>query len=261
MASFLASFTGMDLPDWAWWVVLLAGSGTGIAKTAVPGGGILVVAALALAVPSRMSVGILLPILLFGDLFALWRFRKYADRRRLLLLFPPALLGLGAGYAILGRVNDAQLRPVIGAVVLSMAALQQLSRAIKKKREGNGADCQGKAGPAATLVFGFFSGMGTGMANSSGPVLSLYLLMAELPKVQFIATSAWFFFAMNLLKVPLFMGLGLLSAASLRVSLLMVPSVAAGAVLGYWMVPRISQERFNQLVFLLALAAAIRLLV
>ncbi|MFA7363036.1 MAG: TSUP family transporter, partial [Aminobacteriaceae bacterium] len=90
--------------------------------------------------------------------------------------------------------------------------------------------------------------------------MSLYFLIVGLPKLPFIATTAWFFFIMNLLKVPLFLNLGLISGQSLRVNLLTVPSIALGALLGYWIVNRISQERFNQIVLGLAFVAALRLL-
>ena len=65
---------------------------------------------------------------------------------------------------------------------------------------------------------------------------------------------------MNLLKVPLFFSLGLITMQSLRINMLALPSIAAGALLGYWMVKRISQERFNQIVLTLAFVAALRLL-
>ncbi|NLA91283.1 MAG: sulfite exporter TauE/SafE family protein, partial [Synergistaceae bacterium] len=97
---FLMQFTGLDLSWWAWLIVLTSGAGIGIAKTAVPGSGILVVALMAMALPSRMSVGVLLPLLIFGDMFALGKFWRYTDRKLLLSLIPFALLGLGTGFFI-----------------------------------------------------------------------------------------------------------------------------------------------------------------
>ncbi len=48
-------------------IVLTAGAGIGASpKTAVPGGSILVVVLMAMALPSRMSVGVLLPMLRSG---------------------------------------------------------------------------------------------------------------------------------------------------------------------------------------------------
>ncbi|MDK2959718.1 MAG: uncharacterized protein PWP47_1762 [Synergistaceae bacterium] len=257
---FLASFTGLDLPTWAWIIVLTSGAGVGIAKTAVPGSGILVVVLMAMALPSRMSVGVLLPMLIFGDIFAVGKYWKHTDRRQLFTLLPFAFLGLGAGYLILRHVTNEQLKPIIGAVVLLMLGVHQISRIVKNKRIASGKSLPSRTSPFLTVLFGFFAGMGTGMANSSGPVMSLYLLIVGLPKLPFIATTAWFFFTMNLLKVPLFINLGLINVQSLKVNLLALPSIAAGAILGYWVVRRISQERFNQIVLALAFVAALRLM-
>ena len=67
---FLASFTGLDLPGWAWTIVLTAGAGIGIAKTADPGSATLVVVLMAMALPARMSDVVLLPMPFLGDVFA-----------------------------------------------------------------------------------------------------------------------------------------------------------------------------------------------
>ena len=256
---FLSSFTGLDLSPWSWAIVLSAGAGVGIAKTAVPGSGILVVALMAMTLPSRLSVGVMLPMLIFGDLFAVGKFWMHTDKRRLLTLLLFALPGLGAGYTVLRFASDDQLRPVIGGVVLAMLILHQVSRVLKQRREATAA-ADGKTSPLLTAVFGFFAGVGTGMANASGPVMSLYLLIAGLPKLPFIAVSAWFFFIMNLLKIPLFLNLGLITMQSLKVNLLTLPSIAAGALLGYWIVNRSPQARLNQNVRALAFTAPRRLL-
>lgn len=258
---FLTWFTDLDLPAWAWLIVLTSGAGIGIAKTAVPGSGILVVALMAMALPSRMSVGVLLPLLIIGDFFALGKFWRYTDRKLLFSLVPFALLGLGAGFFILRYVSDERLKPIIGAVILTLLAVRQISEYYKKKGSAEGRSAPERRNPFLMVLFGFFSGLGTGMANSSGPILSLYFLILGLPKLPFMATTTWFFFIMNMLKAPLFLKLGLISAQSLKIGLLALPSVAAGALLGYWMVARISQKRFNQAVLALAFVAALRLMI
>lgn len=257
---FLMQFTGLDLSWWAWLIVLTSGAGIGIAKTAVPGSGILVVALMAMALPSRMSVGVLLPLLIFGDMFALGKFWRYTDRKLLLSLIPFALLGLGAGFFILRYVSDENLKPIIGVIILSLLAVRQVSEYFKRKERPGVGDPAERRNPFLMVLFGFFSGLGTGMANSSGPILSLYFLILRLSKLPFMATTTWFFFIMNMLKVPMFISLGIISLQSLKIGLLALPSVAGGALLGFWIVARISQHRFNQVVLALAFVAAIRLI-
>lgn len=262
MTEFLSGLTGLDLPILSWCLLLLAGAGVGLSKTAIPGGGILAVVLTAMALPSRMSVGVLLPMLIFGDFFAIGKYRPHIDRKQLVTLLPFALIGLGGGYVILRYASNEQLKPIIGAAVLAMLALQQVNARLKKRREGLSASAASRPiSPVVTAIFGVLSGMGTGMANAAGPILSLYLLIAGLPKLQFIATSSGFFFILNLLKVPLFASLGIITTQSLRIDLLALPSVLAGALLGFWLVKRIPQEVFNRIVVALAFVAAVKLLI
>ena len=99
------------------------------------------------------------------------------------------------------------------------------------------------------------------LANAAGPVMTLYLLAMRLPKHQFIGTSAWFFFAVNWIKVPFYAHQNLISSASLKTDLLLLPAVAAGAVLGILLLSRIPQKLFNTLALLLAAASAIKLII
>lgn len=50
---------------------------------------------------------------------------------------------------------------------------------------------------------GLLGGFATMMGNAAGPVMALYLLSMHLPKNSYIGTAAWFFFIVNLSKVPL----------------------------------------------------------
>ena len=69
-------------------------------------------------------------------------------------------------------------------------------------------------------------------ANSGGPVMTLYFLAARFNVLQFLATQAWFFFLVNITKLPFSIGLGLLHADMLPMLGLLTPLVIIGAILG-----------------------------
>ena len=98
------------------------------------------------------------------------------------------------------------------------------------------------------------------MANAAGPVMVIYLLAMRLPKLEFVGTSAWFFFVVNWLKVPLSAKLALMTVESVKLNLMMLPAIAIGAALGIFFLKRIPQKAFSAIVQVLTLAAAIRLL-
>ena len=226
----------------------------GVAKTGLPGAGILAVPLAAMAVPARESVGLVLPMLIFADLFAVGWYRHHAQWRHLVRLLPWTAAGLVIGFWLLSVLNDARLKPVIGGIVLIMLAMR--FRAIFGKHELEEKPHHWAFAPGMGLA----AGATTMLANAAGPVMTLYLLAMRLPKHQFIGTSAWFFFAVNWIKVPFFTQQGLISSPSLMTDLVLLPVVAVGAIVGIVLLKRIPQKLFNTIALLLAAASAIKLL-
>lgn len=236
------------------WAVLAAGAfAIGIAKTGLPGVGILVVPLLAIVFGAKASVGLLLPILIFADLFAVGYYRRHGKWRHLVRLLPWALAGILAGYVILSQVDSQTLKPVIGVIVLGMLAVR--FRSIFK-----GDEQSVPQHPLFSASMGFLAGATTMMANAAGPVMVLYLLSMRFDKKKFIGTAAWFFFIVNWVKVPFMAQLDMITIASLKMDVMVFPAVIAGAVTGIWLLNRIPQRLFNIAALLLAAGAAVKLL-
>ena len=242
------------MPEFSWfgWVVVaLCAVMVGIAKTGIPGFGILVVPLMAMVLPARNSVGVLLGILILADLFAAGYYRRHAQWGHVFRLLPAAFGGIVAGYFALGVVSDEQLKRIIGAIVLIMLGVNYWW--MKGNREESSVPHQWWF--AAGL--GFIAGVTTMMANAAGPIMIIYLLAMRLPKTEFVGTAAWFFFIINWLKVPFSANLDLMTAESVKLDLMMLPFIAAGAITGIFFLKRIPQKAFNAVVQILALAAAI----
>lgn len=236
------------------WVVLAASAfAIGLSKTGLPGIGILVVPFLAMVFPPKASVGLLLPILVFADLFAVGYYRHHGRWQHLAKLLPWAVVGIGIGYLILSKIDNATLKPLIGIIVLGMLGVRL--RSILKSDPENLPDHWTFA-----ALMGLMAGATTMMANAAGPVMVLYLLSMHLPRHKFIGTAAWFFFIVNWLKVPLMTNLDMITLESLKMDVMVFPAVVAGAVVGIWLLKRIPQAIFNIVALILAAAAAIKLL-
>jgi hypothetical protein len=226
----------------------------GIAKTDIPGVGILVVPLIASVLPARSSVGVLLGILILADLFAAGYYRHSSQWRHLSRLLPVTFVGIVAGYFGLRAVSDEQLKPIIGLIVLAMLGFNYW----RSKANSQGAPISAQWWFAVGL--GFLAGVTTMMANAAGPVMIIYLLAMRLPKIEFVGTSAWFFFVVNWLKVPFSARLELMTMESLKLDLMMLPFIAIGAISGILILKKIPQKAFNIIVQILAAAAAIKLL-
>ncbi|MBW1803546.1 MAG: sulfite exporter TauE/SafE family protein, partial [Deltaproteobacteria bacterium] len=177
-----------------------------------------------------------------------------AQWRHVFRLLPPTMAGVVVGYFGLRVVNDAQLRPIIGIIVLVMLGLNYWWT-----RAG------GEDRPVPTQWWfsagaGFMVGVLTMMANAAGPIIVLYLLSMRLPKLQFVGTSAWYFFIINWFKVPFSANLKLMTFESVKLDLMMLPFIFLGVVAGILILKRIPQKTFNVVVQILAAAAAVKLL-
>lgn len=230
----------------------LAALFTGMAKCGVPGLGMLSIPLMAMALPARQSVGAMLPILLAGDVMAIAMFRRHAMWGWIGRLAPWVAAGLTVGAWWLSRLNNVALRKVLGVLVLSMVALDLARRRFHWDRLAHH--------PACTAAAGTVAGMATTLGNAAGPVMNVYLLARGLPRHAFVGTAAWFFFLVNLTKVPIFVTQRMLTAEVARASLLLIPFVAAGAGAGRWVLRRLPEQVFQKIVLALSAVAGLRLL-
>ncbi|TRW47309.1 sulfite exporter TauE/SafE family protein [Georgenia yuyongxinii] len=255
----------LTLPTLTWVVLAVGAFLVGVGKTALPGVGTITVALFATVLPARESTGALLALLIVGDLFAVWSYRSHADLAILRRLVPTVLVGVLAGTAFLAVADDAVVRRVIGAILLVLIVLTLVQRAVAARRqaEATGQEARVPAGRrrARAAAYGVLGGFTTMVANAGGPVMSLYFLASRLPVLTFLGTAAWFFFAVNLAKVPFSVGLGLITPQSLLLDLLLVPALLLGALLGRRLARRISQQVFDRLVLALTVVAAVYLIV
>jgi uncharacterized membrane protein YfcA len=236
----------------------------GCSKTGVPGVGILAIPLLAQAFGGRASVGIMTPMLLFGDCFAVAWYRQHAQWDKLRALLPWVLVGMTAGAALLWRLGEAKggkdaLNVLIGALVLAMLAVH-LARARWNERFT-------LTSPGAVAATGGIAGFATTVSNAAGPVLGIYMTGLRLPKTQFMGTTAWYYFLFNSLKLPIYVtltflnpGRPILTVQSARFDLAMFPVILLGVFLGRWLLPRVPQKRFDDLVLILAALAAAKLI-
>src|ERR1035437_1318756 len=112
-----------DLSHWQYTLAALCALMVGLTKTGVPGLAILAVPLLAAIMPPNDSTGFMLPMLIFGDIFAVFYYHRHAVWPHLVRLIPWTLTGLMAGWEALGALQNRQVGPLIGVIVLAMLGL------------------------------------------------------------------------------------------------------------------------------------------
>ncbi|NEB75185.1 sulfite exporter TauE/SafE family protein [Streptomyces sp. SID14478] len=245
---------------WEFSALAAAAMLVGFSKTAVSGANTVSLAVFAAILPARASTGVLLPILIFGDVLAVITYRRHAHWPTLWRLFPAVAAGVVLGTVFLALTGDAAVRTSIGAILLLMAGVTLWRR---RKAGAPAPEAEGTATRAARVAagsYGVLGGFTTMVANAGGPVMSMYLLSAGFRKLGFLGTSAWFFLIVNSAKVPFSVGLGLIDGRSLLLDAALVVFVVPGALLGKWAVNRINQQLFERLVIAATVLGGLQLL-
>ncbi len=224
---------------------------TGFSKSGVPGVSILIPALAAMAMPARASTGFILPVLIEGDFVAVAYWRRRALWPRLARVLPWTALGIIAGYFLMGMLSDAVFKSLLGAMILAIVALDLFRRAAKVELRAES--------HVLAAVIGILAGVFTMIANAAGPVMTIYLLSMGLSKEEFIGTGAWFYFVINLFKMPFSIALGLVTWSTLGIDLALLPLVLGGSLVGVLVMRRIPQQAFNILAQILAVSGGIRL--
>lgn len=242
----------MHFEPWQWALGAAGALIVGFSKTGIGGLGMLAVVLFAQILPAKQATGIVLPLLCFGDVFAVTLYRQHAQWRHLWRLFPWTGAGVVLGYFAMDRIDERQARLLVGGIVLALVAMHVARRRL------HGHEAEHGAWFAPTI--GVLAGFTTLVANAAGPLMAVYLLAMRLPKMEYVGTGAVFFMLINLFKVPFMVRLGLIDAASFAVNLWLAPAVIAGALAGRKVLPRINQAAFENLALGLSAVAGVRLL-
>ena len=236
-----------------WALAIVAAICAGLSKAGFAGLGLVGVIVFANIFGARDSTGVVLPLLIAADIGAVGIFKQHARWDYIRRTLPAAGVGVIVGAVILSRLDNATFKPVLGAIILALTVMQ-LARLRWPDLLGNVPHSR-----AAALGLGLLAGMTTMMANAAGPLVALYFVAVGLPKFEVVGTLAWFFFLINLFKMPFSVGIGVIHWSSLAFDLVLVPAVFVGLLGGRWLIHRIPQRAFDAMMLIFAAIASLRL--
>ena len=241
-----------------WIFAVLGALMVGFSKAGITGLSILSVALFTHVSPSsKQASGLVLPLLIFGDFVAVLSYRTHTQWRFLWRLMPWTAAGVVLGYFALGHVSDRTARIMIGAIIVALCILSYW----RKYAAAQSPEPKRPWHWTLAAALGVTAGFITLVANAAGPLMAIYLIAMRLPKMEFVGTAAVFFMMLNLFKVPFMVKLGLITAQSFEFNLMLAPAVLLGAFAGRWLLIRINQRLFQNLVLALSAIAGVLLIV
>ena len=231
-------------------VLFLAGLITGFSKFSVGGMGLLVLPIVMIAFPGPEALGMILPLYIITDILAVWSYRSKIAWAVLARFLPLAFLGVFVASQFLANIDADQFVSFLGFMILFMIVLGLYL-------DFRPASFMQK--PWAAYSMGFFGGIVTMMANAAGPIFSLFLLEQKLDKETYVSTRAWAFFIINVVKLPFYISLGLLSLETTQASLYAVPGLMVGSFVGYHFLKKVNPVQFKWMIRIMSMIAAVKL--
>ena len=227
-------------------LALIAAFIMGISKGGVKGVGILSITLLAIIYGAKNSTGILLPLLIVGDILGVIYFKKHTKWKYLIYFLPLMLVGVIVATVVGKDLPEAVFKQWMAGIILFSVLFMWYSESSSKKIV-----------PENKLFgssLGFVAGFTTMIGNLAGPFATLFLLATKMSKNEFIGTSAWIFLIVNIFKTPFHVfSWGTINWATLKINLILIPAIVIGFFIGVKIVGYFSEKFFRQ--FLLVATA------
>jgi len=234
-----------------WIILIISGLLIGISKAGISGASLLMVPAMAYVFGGKVSTGIVLPMLIIADIFAVKYYHRHANWSHICRVMPWAILGILMALVVGQFVSDINFKKIM-AICLFIGIAMMLWH-----------DSQKENLPIFNQwwfsgLLGVVGGFATMIGNAAGPIMSIYLLAMRLPKYDFIGTAAWFFFIVNLIKFPLHIFVWkTVTLKTLSLNLLLSPTIILGVFLGIAIIKIIPEKAFRVLVVVTVIVSAV----
>jgi uncharacterized membrane protein YfcA len=222
----------------------------GVAKGGIKGFGAIITTLLAIVFGSKASTGVLMPLLIVGDVFAVLYYNRHAQWSYLKKLMPWILTGVLIGVWYGKDLPESEFKQGMALIIFLSVVMMWIA---DRRKSYTIPDNKFFAS-----IMGSLTGFATMVGNLAGPFSELYFLALKTPKEVFIGTSAWLFFLTNIFKLPFHIWTWkTINLYSLKVDLMLLPALFIGLYTGVALVKVVKQNHFRLAIMILTGLGAI----
>ena len=202
---------------------------------------------------ARNSTGVLMPLLLVGDVFAIIYYKSHVKWKYIVKLLPWTIAGVIMGVFGGKFISEDIFKYGMASIILFSVALMYYLENKKDKTIPSHWTFSGS--------MGILAGFTTMIGNLAGPFSNVYFLAMRLPKNTFIGTAAWFFFLINTFKLPFHIwSWETINKVSVLKSIELVPFVIIGLFSGVFIVKKIKDDNYRSIILFLTAIGGITIL-
>ncbi len=206
----------MELSILQWGLVSCGAFLLGISKAGIKGIGVFIVTLMAIVFGSKVSTGIVMPMLIVGDIFAVIYYKRHAQWKYIFILIPWMIIGVLVGVWLGKDLPEETFKRWMAVIILISVGLMYWS---EKRSNDYFPESRAFGG-----FMGSMAGFTTMVGNLAGPIANIYFLLMRFPKKNFIGTTAYLFFIINLFKLPFHIfSWGTITSETIMVNLKVLP--------------------------------------
>lgn len=246
-----SSFLDISLTSWLF--ALSAAFIIGISKSGIKGVAIVSVTFMALAFETKASTGLVVPLFIVGDIFAVIYYNRHTQWKYIVRFLPWMIVGVVIGNYIGKDLNETTFKVGMALVILGSVIIMYWWDRRKSKTVPSHWAFAGS--------IGLLAGVTTMIGNLAGSFANIFFLAMRLPKNEFIGTAAWLFFIINMFKLPFHIwSWGTITVETLFFDLKLVPVIMLGLFVGVRLVKIIKDDFYRKMILVLTALAAVVIL-
>ncbi len=236
-----------------WILAILATFLLGMGKSGLKGLGAVIVTLMAIVFGGKASTGVLIPMMITADIFAVLYYHRHTQWYFLKKLLPMMIVGVLIGVWLGNSISELLFKRVMAVFILiSVLAMFWMDRTKTFSIPRHW---------SFSSSMGLLSGVTSMIGNLAGAFTSIYLLAIRLPKNEFIGTAAWLFFIINVFKLPFHIfSWETVTAETLRINLWLSPAIALGFLSGVRVVRYINNDLYRKFILVVTGIGAVFIL-
>ncbi|MGK0493954.1 MAG: putative membrane protein YfcA [Maribacter sp.] len=240
----------MEITLSSWILASAAAFVIGLSKAGIKGVAVINVTFMALAFGAKESTGMVVPLLILADIFAVIYYNRHTQWKYVFKLLPWMIIGVLIGVYVGKDLPEPLFK--IGMAIIILVTVFMMYWWDRKKI---------KTVPkhwSFSSAIGIVAGITTMVGNLAGAFSNIYFLAMRLPKNHFIGTAAWLFLIVNIIKLPFHIFVWeTISKETLLLNVKLLPGIIIGFLVGIKIISLIKEAFFRKMILVLTALGAI----
>ncbi len=226
----------------------------GISKAGIKGINVFTVTLMVYGFGAKASTGIMLVMLMTGDILATIYYKKNCEWKYLIKFLPAMLVGVLLAVWLGKDISEETFRRWMGVIILLSVVMMWYREYKSEPSFPEGWLFAGTMGIAA--------GFTTMIGNLAGAFSNIFFLATGLPKKEFIGTAAYLFLIINLFKLPFHAFVWrTITLETLKINAAQTLIIVLGFIIGLRLVDLFKEQAFRKFILIVTAIGAVLIFV